>query len=154
MPLYIPETVRLLAYGGGALSHTGNTSETTLATYTMPGGTMGINSAVRITTLWSYTNSANFKTLRVKFGGTAYLFTAPTTTANVQAATIVRNRGSLSSQVGFASSAGGSFQSTSATATTSSVDTSANVDITFTAQLASSGETITLEAYTIEVMRL
>lgn len=154
MPLIIPPSVRMLAYSGSAVSHTGDLVETTLATYTMPGGTMGLSSAIRIVSLWSYTNSVNTKTCRVKFGGTNFFSTNPTTSASIHYATIIRNRGSLSSQVGFASTAGGSFQNTTAAVTTSTVDTSANVDITFTALLTNTGETITLEGYTIEVMRL
>ena len=71
---------------------------------TLPAGAMGPNGVLRITTLWSYTNSANNKTLRVRLGGlSGTAFQANVVTASnigVMQRTI-QNRNSQASQIGF-----------------------------------------------------
>ena len=63
----------------------------------------------------------------------------------------IANRNATNSQVGSASDSGGFGTSTNAVVT-SSEDTTANVAITITGQLATSTETITLESYLVELM--
>lgn len=145
------DMVRVLAQSGVAASVTGTTNETTLATITLPGGAMGINGGVRIHTLWSMTNNANNKTQKVKFGGTSILFYTLTSVAGNQTLTIYRNRGAANSQVGLANSSTG-IGNTSSAPTTSSIDTSADVTILITGQLATGTDTLTLEAYSVEVL--
>ena len=53
----------VLDASGAQASHTGNTTETTLATIAVPGGAMGANGAIRISTLWSFSGSAGAKAL-------------------------------------------------------------------------------------------
>lgn len=146
-----PAGVQVIGRSAVAASITGTLTETTLGTVTVPAGLMGTSGALRITTLWTFTNSANTKTLKVKFGSGVPMNFAFTTTAGSQAVTIVRNRGAANSQVGF-NNATLPFSNTTGAAYTSSIDTSASVDITFTATLANTGETITLESYTVEYL--
>lgn len=131
---------------------TGTTNETTLASIIIPANMLGINGMLRITALWSYTNSANNKTLRVNFGGTTWFNQVQTTTASAQSMTMIRNRGAANSQVGYAISAGSAFGSTSVANPTAAIDTTASQSITITGQLVNTGETITLESYTVEVL--
>lgn len=56
--------------------------ETTLATVSVPANSMGPNGSVIVTAVWSYTNSANVKTMRGRFGGTTFYQTQPTVTAS------------------------------------------------------------------------
>lgn len=145
---YIPVT---LAHSAVAASLTGTAAETTLASITIPGGLMGPNGAVRITTIWSYTNSANNKFARVKFGGSLYIGATLTTTAQFHHLIYIANRGVTNSQIG----AGNNtipYGSGTAALPISSIDTSQDQVITLTGQLANTGETITLEAYSIEVL--
>lgn len=150
----LADNFRMLAASAVSASHTGNTNETTLATVTIPAGAMGANGALRINSLWSYTNSGNTKTLRNRLdgiSGTVFMSAAPTTTASAHdAGRIIQNRNSVSSQVCRAS---GAASGPAATAViTGAKDTSGALDLVFTAQLANSGETITLEAYSVEIM--
>jgi hypothetical protein len=145
---------RQIAHSAVAASHTGNTTETVLATISIPAGSMGPNGMLRVTTLWSMTNTANNKTFRVRLGGasgTQFLNQA-IAQASYQDHRLIRNRNSQSSQI--CSPAGGmvgGFGVTTGTLASGAVDTSAAQDLVLSAQLANSGETVTLESYTVEV---
>lgn len=155
MPLYTQPPVRVLAASNAAVSAAADTNENTLATITVPAGAMGLNGIIRVFTLWTYTNSVNNKTLKVRFGGiggTTYLSVVPTTTAAFSTLTVIGNRGSASSQVGVADAAANVFSATTDAVTTSSVDTSASTTIVITGQKALAGETITLEQYVAELI--
>jgi hypothetical protein len=145
----------ILAQSGAASSHTGNTSETTLATITIPAGAIGLNGCVRVTTLWSHTSSVNNKTLRVRFGGaggTQYLNAVHTTSASARTQAQIYNRNSASSQIGYVAGVANPWGTNAGGNTTSAVNTTAAVDLVISGQLANSGETITLEAYTVELL--
>jgi hypothetical protein len=135
-----------------AASITGTLTETTLVTCTIPANAIGPNGQVEIATLWSSTNSANTKTLRVKFGGTAYYASPVTATLSANAVTRIANRNATNSQIGFQAIATAGIGNGGANAnTTSAVDTTAAVNIDFTGQLTNTGETITLESYLVRV---
>ena len=55
---------------------TGTTSATTLATFTIPAGLIGTNGKVKFYPLWSNTNNANNKTLRVVLNSWTTAYTA------------------------------------------------------------------------------
>jgi hypothetical protein len=143
----------LLAASGVAVALTGTTNETAMATISIPAGAMGLNGGVMVKSVWSYTNSANAKTIRGRLGGiagTTFLsFGATVTSAMSDMQRRFRNRGSASSQI--CSLPVGSFTnggSTSAPATMA-IDTAATQDVVLSGQLASAAETITLESYEV-----
>lgn len=142
---------RVLAASAVAVSHTGNTAKTTLASLTVPGGAMGANGCLRITSLWSYTNNANNKTPRVEFGGTQYYSSTITTAATSRMYRTIANRNAENSQVGGAASGAFNWGSTSDALTTSSVDTSLDQNLVFSGQLANGGDSISLESYLVEL---
>ena len=133
-----------------AASHTGDTTEATLATITIPAGLLGANGQIEIETLWSYPNSANIKTARVRFGGQAVLGVQATNTQSRQEYVRVANRNAANSQVSQSTASDG-YGSLNAPVITTAVDTSADTNITITGQLASAAETITLESYRVVV---
>lgn len=139
----------ILAQSGAAIAHTGTTAETTLVTVPLPAAAMGANGSVEIEALWSLTGT-NTKTARIKFGGTSFQTTSPTTTVALAQRTSVTNRNSVSSQVGGLSGAT-MIGATNTGVTTASINTAASVDITITAQLGNSGESMTLESYRVIV---
>lgn len=143
----------ILKQSAVAVSAGADTTEDTLATITIPANIIGPNGSVEVLTLWSYTNSANNKTLRVRFSGasgTQYLNTAVTTTATLQHLAIIRNVNSASSQkAGYNGTV--SFSTSGNAPVTSSVDTTAATTVVITGQKASSGETLTLESYEVRV---
>lgn len=132
---------------GAAASVTGTLVETTLATFIIPGGAMGPNGVLVIDSLWSYTNSANAKTLKITFGGTAFWNIGPTTTSGNRKMLFIYNRNSQSSQIGYRSAGTGSTGGNTGNGTTAAIDSSANVTVNLTGTLANTGETIQLEYY-------
>lgn len=140
----------VLASSFVSASVTGTLVETQLAAIAIPA--LGLNSVLRITTLWSYTNSANTKNLRVRFSGssgTTYFQSTATTTASFYDQRIIANANSFSSQKGTLAS-----PPTSASAQairTSTVDTSVPTTLYMSGLLTNTGETITLEGYLIEL---
>lgn len=142
---------RVLAQSYVAVSCGADVTEDVLATITIPAGTMGANGAVRIISQWTHTNSANTKTLRVKWAGTAVNTFAITTQAGTYLLTVVANRGVTNSQVAPAQNIN-IYGSTTNAVFTAAVDTTAAVTVTITGQKASAGETLTLEGYTVELL--
>ena len=134
-----------------AVALTGTTVETTLVTITIPAGLIGSKGKVKLYPLWSTTNNANTKTLRVKFqSGTVYTAVAYNT-AHVGGLVIIRNLESESIQrvsSGLLAGLGGTATSISQT----TVNTSAATTITITGQLAVGTDTLTLEDLFIEVV--
>lgn len=143
----------VLAKSGAASSVTGTTAETILATVAIPANAIGPNGVVRVTSLWKYPNSANTKTLKVQLGAVNFVNVTPTTTNSFQAVTTIWNRNAANSQVGPSSSAAtdGAMGTEGSNPTLGAVDTSVAQNLTFKATLANAGETITLEAYLVEI---
>lgn len=139
---------------GMAVPLTGSTSETTLATLTIPAGALGPNGMVRLTMNFSCTNNANSKTCRARLGGmagTQYLNSPLTSQSRLHVPIMIYNRNSESSQIGGtnAGNQGGYGQSTSGQVT-STVDTTIVQTIVITGQLANASDTLTLESYSLE----
>jgi hypothetical protein len=147
---------RVLGATGASAAHTGDTNETVKGTVAIPAGAMGVNGFLRIQSVWTMTNSANVKTFRIRLGGiggNVFLNTTATTQVSGQVETIIRNRNSASSQVGFTNATFTSFGTSSGSNQTASQNTASALDLVFTALLASAGETITLEGYSVELSR-
>jgi hypothetical protein len=153
MPIFHAQTVRLLGHSSVQTSHTGNTTDTTLATVTIPANAMGLNGRIRVSALWAYPNSANNKTCRIRFGGlggTAIHSAINTTSALYRALVEVGNRNATNSQV--CQSVTLNVGASGGTLVTAAVDTTAAVDVVITGQLALGSETITLETYLVELI--
>lgn len=147
------EGFRVIGASGVASPVTGTASETALASIIIPAGAMGANGILRITALFSYSNSANNKTLRFRFGnglsGTAFFTSVLTTTAATRATMTIQNRNSASSQIGGLTN--GFLGGTSTANVTGTIDTTAQQTLSISGQLANTGETITLESYIAEL---
>jgi len=141
----------LLASSAVQQSVTGTTSDTTLATVTVPANAMGANGYVICRSVWSAAaNNANAKTVRVKHDGQTFGATSLASNLSVCDERVLQNRNSASSQVAFQ---GGVPYAASTTAVyTGAVGTTAGRDITFTAQLGNTGDTIYLERYEVWVV--
>lgn len=159
--IWLPEGGKvLLGQGSPTQTVTGNTTDhsgasgTTRTIVPVPANMPGANGVIEIETMWTYTNNANAKNLRVRFGGTGgvlFLNTAPTTSYGVQNTCFIRNNNAVDSQKGFTAAASSHFGSTTATPwpTTASIDTSAAQDIIIAGQLANSADSLTLESYAV-----
>jgi hypothetical protein len=143
-------TPYVLAQTATAVSHTGDTSVTTLATITIPANALGPSGQVEVIALASGTSNANNKTLRIVFNAAANYYSASFTTATLQAYARIANR-TTGTQVGQASGATTVIGIVSGAPAATSVDTTASTSITITGQLANSADTITLESYIVKV---
>lgn len=149
----VPRSAILLAASAVAVSHTGDTNETALATIAIPAGAMGLSGGLHIYTTWSMTNSGNNKNPRVRLGGiagTAFLGATFTTSATLHDFRRIRNRGAANSQVGgTGATTGVPIGATSVAVITGTIDTSQAQDLVLSGQLALGTETLTLENYEV-----
>lgn len=141
----------ILGKSGVAVPLTGTLVETPMASVLLPGGLMGRFGWLRITSLWSFTNNANNKVMRPKLGASTLATFTATATAGVRMSNIIANRGAENSQV--APTGSGAFADAASVGVgTFAVDTTADQLVTLTGQLANIADSITLEAWMIEVM--
>lgn len=126
------------------------TSETTLLTINIPDGLIGISGKVKIYPLYSMTNNANNKSLRVKLGGSTAFSTVVSNSSQSSALVIIRNIGSESVQKSSTSVVSG-LGNIGIALTTLAIDTSVATTITVTGQLANSADTMTLESLFLEI---
>ncbi|HSH96047.1 MAG TPA: hypothetical protein VK968_18010 [Roseimicrobium sp.] len=143
-------TIAVAAQSATAIALTSSTTETTLVTVTIPAGMMTGSGSLLVTTLWSCTNNANAKTARVRFGGTQFMYLPLASMASARMQTQIFNRGS-GSQI----SAPGnlSFGTSVGSLPTGSIDTTIDQNVTITGTLANGADTMTLEAYTVQILR-
>jgi hypothetical protein len=146
--------ILILGASGTAVSGAADTNENTLATITVPAGAMGTNGILRITTNWAVTNSANNKTLRVRFSGAAGtilgVFVATTQPRLKNDALIINTAAATQATSStWWASAGNAVDA----ATAPTVDTTATTTVVITGQKASAGETLTLSNYLVELLR-
>jgi hypothetical protein len=142
-----PGSSSLIGLSGTATSHTGDTTETTLGTCTVPANSMGANGRIEVTSNWSYTNSANSKQIRVKFGGTSMWNSGVTTTSYLPLVTTIQNANATGAQTGTPANQTSSFSATAGTVSSAAIDTTAAQTITMTGTLTNTGETITLQSF-------
>lgn len=131
------------------------TTDTVLATISFAGGEIGPNGHIYVFTQWTTNNSANNKNLRIRVGGaagTAMMEFTNTTHVGAARLTVISNDNSQSAQKCKmpAANAIGFGQYTSA-GTTASVNTAAAWDLVISGNKANSGDTLTLESYSVIV---
>lgn len=149
------QTHSIIASSATPVSGPADTSENILATVTIPAGVMGTNGRLRIESLWTITNSANNKIVRVRLGGisgTQFLGRVIGAAATFYNLFTISNRNAANSQV--SNQSNGDFTISTASVVTGSIDTSTAQSLVFTGQKASAGETITLESYLVELIRV
>lgn len=145
---------KLLASSGARITNTGNTTENTLATISVPANTLGANGIIRVAMLWTTDGNTNTKTMRVRFNNTVFWAITHSSATHLtgQALAIIRNRNATNSQVGMALNVSGYTTGFNGAVITSSHDTTGALDLTITAQCVTSGsDNIYLEGYNVEV---
>lgn len=125
-------------------------TEVTMAAIGIP--PLSANSMLEYIASWGYTNSANAKTLRSRFGGNQVTSGGPTTTASFSLRKVIINRGTTNSQLIATALADGSLGSTTASYGALSVDTSVATQLTLTAQPAAANEVVRLELYQVSLL--
>lgn len=151
-----PSGSLMLGQSGVAVTHTGDTNETVLATVTVPAGLLGTNGGLRIYSSWTVTNSANNKVPRIRLGGvagTTILSPTLTTTLTLSDIRRVYNRNSASSQVTNTNASTVASTGTTALAvTTAAVNMAVAQDLVFAGTLTLGSESISLEGYAVEAL--
>lgn len=146
----------IFAFRHTPVSVTGTTNETELYNVTIPGGTLGPNGVLKITLLFSFANSTNLKTFKFKFGG-VQVWSVSQTSASIfggQMVKLVINRNSESAQIWTAQNTWvGIGGGVTAAHVAGAINTAVDQAISVTGQLASTGETITLESVMVEVLK-
>lgn len=142
----------VLAQSAVAASVTGTASETVLATIAIPAASVGVNGSLRITTLWSLTNNANAKTLTWKIGGTSIGASNVPSFASNRHQIEIRNRNALNSQITQGGNSAGGWGPSATANLATAIDLSVTQNLTISGTLANTADTITLEAYTVEIL--
>ena len=137
----------MVAQSAVAASVTATTAEETLATVTLPGGSLGANGSLLIEALWSANSDADDKTVRFKLGGTTFQQVLVTTSVTVFNSVTIFNRNSQSSQV--ANQLSGGYGASANAVVTGSIATASDQTILITGQKEQAADTLTLEAYRI-----
>ena len=126
-------------------------ADETLVSVTIPAAALRADSIIRITSLWSCTNSANSKAFKILADGQSVLSVSQTTVASFHDMHIVRFR-SMSSQVTNNSATSSPFGTTASTGvTTLTVDATDGITLTFVVNRSNAGDAAALEAAIVEV---
>lgn len=116
--------------------------ETTMKTYTLPGGTLGTNDGLRITILYSGAGD-NSSTLRFKFGATTVFTDTNVVGSNIRAQIEIYNLNSASSQriisFGITPSSTPAFSATTGSDQGPSINTASDVTILITGETGAGG---------------
>ncbi len=142
---------RALPFVTGPGSVTGTTTETTLATFTIPANAMGANGFVEIQFAPTWTNSANAKIINIRLNGVMFWFAQQTTNSGLRAVVTVFNTNSATAQIGPAQTPNGLGVITAPSPTIGAINTAADVAVTITGTLASAADTISLQAASCRV---
>lgn len=145
---WVPDGPQALARSAVLSNLTGSTSETTLATTTVPASVLGLNGGLRIEAVASVTNSANNKTIKVTYGGTTFNTQTLTTVASARYFCGIRNRNSAVAQMS-AANANAGVGTNSSPIVTGTVNSAADQTLTITGTLALGTESLGLESYEI-----
>ena len=143
------ETVRRLFVQNTLRTVTGTTNEVIVATFTIPAGTMTVNSCLEFELLASLANTGSNKTVRVKIGATTIFSITHTNNAqSVNYRRTLRNRDSINSQVIYPSGTN-SFGSLGTPPSNFNIDFSIDQIVTVTIQNQASADTSNLSAFTL-----
>jgi len=146
----------VLFSSGVDTSITGTLLETTISTYTLPGGIMSKIGSIDLYVLFSSTNSASSKSLRIRhsdvgsIAGVQYYNTGFSTISSIQAFCSINSNNSTNQQKGY-----GLFGVSSGLGLTASVlvtnnrDMSLPSDITLTGQLSNTGEFLGVTSWSV-----
>lgn len=143
----------VIAQSGAAVALTGSTSETTLATIPIPAGALRQHGRIRLWAATSTTNNANAKTLKVKLNGNVVggsLALASTASQSLEV-DVVNGRVPNSNYGNVSASIGATVSNQGAALT---VDTTQAMTVTITGQLGTGTDTLTLQAYSLEIFNV
>lgn len=137
-----------------AQMHTGDTDETTLKSYEIPAGTLGINGVIRVKATGVSRSNNGAKTYKLKLGGTVIAtltVAADPTDLSWTLFAACHNLGAVDSQGWSAFWVDESAIDINKTATTSAINTANAQTLEITGQLANAGDECEVRDWTIEI---
>lgn len=146
---YFPNRSIPLKIMGQGVSHTGNTNETTLDSFTLKANTLGYYDAIFIQAIFSYTNSANNKNFKVTLGASNIINVDFTTSAQCTRYAMMWANGALNSQVVANSAFTGGYGTVASAITTLSEDLGTDLVVAVKTTLANAGETATIAGWSV-----
>ena len=143
----VTKPVEVLSSSAVAASCALTAADEVLGSLTIRAGVIGVNSIIQIEPLWTFTNSANNKILKVRIGGVTVYSATRTTSVKEAPLIVLANRNSLVSQIqpldNMYVTAGSSAPATYM------INFANNVTIDITGQRASNGDSLKLEYYRV-----
>lgn len=131
-----------------------DTSNNVVLSVNIPGNSMGPNGRLQIRMLWSYLNNANTKSIKIRFGGTAYAYNAGLASlAGANVVVDILNRGMTNSQIMTPISVNSTLTGMTQPFGVSSIDTTVDQLLTFECQKAVGTDGMVLEAAFVEVCK-
>lgn len=158
-PLNSPVTV--VSTSGSLTCCGGATTETNIAALKIPANSMGKNGSITLSCLIAYPNSANNKTITLRYtstagstsGGQTGGNTVFSTTVNGTTLWTIRNNNSTSAQIGSFLSGILPYTASGSSNLTLTVDTTLDSFVNINATTASGAETITLQHCSALIMK-
>jgi hypothetical protein len=95
----VTKPVEVLSSSAVAASCALTAVDEVLGSFTVRAGIIGVNSIIQIEPLWTFTNSANNKILKVRIGGVTVYSATRTTSVKEAPLIVLANRNSLASQI-------------------------------------------------------
>ena len=95
----VTKPVEVLSSSAVAASCASTAVDEVLGSFTIRAGIIGVNSIIQIEPLWTFTNSANNKILKVRIGGVEIYSATRTTSVKEAPLIVLANRNSLTSQI-------------------------------------------------------
>ena len=143
----VTKPVEVLSSSAVAASCALTAVDEVLGSFTVRAGIIGVNSIIQIEPLWTFTNSANNKILKVRIGGVTVYSATRTTSVKEAPLIVLANRNSLVSQIQ-------PYDNTYLTAgfgtpATYTIDFANSVTVDITGQRANSGDTLKLEYFRV-----
>lgn len=146
----------ILAQSAVPSSVTGTTTETTLATVSVAGGVVATNGRIRIRTWWSFSNNADTKIVRVRLAASATLAMGTFSAAGASLAILDADALNVGSgQIFYVQeylNGGTAIGVVGTTGGTVSLNLAQAQNLTFTGQLGTPSDTITLLGYSVETL--
>lgn len=144
---------RVIAASGALNTAPLDTLENTLLSLTIPGNSLGANGLIRLSQMWFFTNNANAKQLRVRFGGVALITFNQINFGGFQHIITIQNRNNTGAQM--TQSANPPFGSFSVDIRVgSNVDTTVDQPLLITMEKAVGADACRLETYIVEICRV
>lgn len=150
--------VRLSRVCADATESTNNTIEFKTYGILIPAGLLAVGCEIQVAHEWTYPNSANTKTFRVRFGaandlsGTAMAAPTFTTTATSQMLHNFRiTDASISAQVGMASATSLCYATSSSAPATAAINAASDSYIVISSQRTLGTEAVVSKAYSVDI---